>query len=289
MRNGLKWVAAFAAAVIIEGTGAGSVQASGAEWEEWTGSNGVQYAGYRKDGVIHGMGEAVYADQSKYTGTFTDGRREGTGECEWPSGDRFQGEYSQGKRNGLGIYISTADADDYGQQSGMGTRYEGEYVNDRRDGLGYYRWADGTYYIGEWTDGEWNGLGIVFYADGGRQAGVWQDGELQPEGQKEEWTDAAGNLFIGDRSGDTINGKGIAIYKSGRCYVGDFAGGQIDGRGIFSGNTGTDISVIFRMENAMEKVCAYGTFMNNMRLIWGVQGRSTFRNRYFVPAQRRPI
>ena len=92
MRNGLKWVAAFAAAVIIEGTGAGSVQASGAEWEEWTGSNGVQYAGYRKDGVIHGMGEAVYANQSKYTGTFTDGRCEGTGECEWPSGESIPRE-----------------------------------------------------------------------------------------------------------------------------------------------------------------------------------------------------
>ena len=72
MRNGLKWIAAFAAAVMIEGTGAGSVQASGAEWEEWTDSSGVQYAGYRKDGVIHGMGEAVYANQSKSTGNFTD-------------------------------------------------------------------------------------------------------------------------------------------------------------------------------------------------------------------------
>ena len=109
------------------------------------------YSGSMKDGLPHGVGEAVYKDGSRYEGAFNQGLKHG-----------------QGK-----LYFAG------------GVVYEGDYANDKASGRGKMTYADGSVYDGEWRDDQQNGYGRFFNPAGEEiMAGMFENGNLiEPQQQ----------------------------------------------------------------------------------------------------------
>ena len=87
-------------------------------------SNGSEYVGELRDGVLHGQGTWTGIDGDKYEGEFKDGKRNGQGTWTGIDGSKFEGEWKDGIRNGQGTFTFSS-----------GKRYEGVWKHGNADGF----------------------------------------------------------------------------------------------------------------------------------------------------------
>jgi len=67
----------------------------------WT--DGAEYAGEFRDGILDGFGHETYADGTTYKGQFENDNRHGLGVYSMQSGDRYSGKWEHGQKHGLGF------------------------------------------------------------------------------------------------------------------------------------------------------------------------------------------
>ncbi|MBQ8170868.1 MAG: ribosomal protein L7/L12 [Oscillospiraceae bacterium] len=100
--------------------------------------NGNIYKGDWHNGVMHGIGEFIFADTcERYIGEFSDGTYNGQGIYHYSNGDVYEGCFINNKCNGNGT-LTKANGD----------RCEGSWIGGALCGYGRYFYADGRVYRG---------------------------------------------------------------------------------------------------------------------------------------------
>ncbi len=140
-------------------------------------ASGNVYNGQWKNGMMHGLGEFVFAATGeRYVGDFVNGTLHGQGKLYYVSGLVYDGGFVKGKREGGGTLIYP-----------NGDRYEGSWLVDKICGYGKFYYADGRVYRGMFFDNKMT------------------DGFLTTKNSNGDWTEI--------RFGDDVNDlKGTLIY-----------------------------------------------------------------------------
>lgn len=100
--------------------------------------NGNIYKGGWHNGVMHGIGEFIFANIcERYNGEFANGVFNGQGTYHYSNGDVYEGCFINGKCNGSGT-LTKANGD----------RCEGSWIGGALCGYGRYFYADGRVYRG---------------------------------------------------------------------------------------------------------------------------------------------
>eukprot|EP01029_Cantina_marsupialis_P020196 TRINITY_DN4727_c0_g1_i1.p1 TRINITY_DN4727_c0_g1~~TRINITY_DN4727_c0_g1_i1.p1 ORF type:complete len:951 (-),score=164.84 TRINITY_DN4727_c0_g1_i1:71-2923(-) len=160
-------------------------------------SNGDLYIGSFKNDKRTGEGTMIFRPDSniseKYTGDFENGIRHGFGLYVYADDSSYKGYWKNGQQHGRGLY-KYAD----------GSTYEGNFHNDYKHGKG--RWENGPVsYDGEWSYDIWHGeatlndgtsiftgtfvngvkhgVGIVKYKNGDQFEGKWNQGQKDTRGK----------------------------------------------------------------------------------------------------------
>ena len=146
-------------------------------------ASGNTYNGQWKNGMMHGLGEFVFAGTGeRYVGEFVNGAYNGQGKLYYPSGHVYDGSFSRGKRDGTGTLLMP-----------NGDRYEGNWIADKTGGYGKYYYADGRVYRGMFFDNDMT------------------DGFLTQKNENGEWVET--------RFGSKVNEpKGTLIYLDSYPY-----------------------------------------------------------------------
>lgn len=112
--------------------------------------NGDVYAGFWKDGMMHGFGTLKWANGDSYEGNWAEGRIEGKGKkVKLETGVVEEGEYVDGVVNGVVNRVLLKSGD--------------KFRGNDMDGYGEYTWATERYtYHGKWFNGKIHGIGKSF-------------------------------------------------------------------------------------------------------------------------------
>lgn len=214
---------------------------------EWAGD---RYAGYWKNGYMHGFGTYSYSSGAKYIGEHKLGKRHGEGTFIWVDGDRYVGDWQNGNQHGYGVFFYATGEAKVGYwengkfqyeatgcvsgdcNNGYGTylwsngeKYTGNWQNNSRNGEGTNYFASGNTYIGDWTDDKRNGYGKEYYNDGTSKTGFWKNDRFLGNTGEEHKT--------GCISGDCNNGYGTYVWDSGDKYVGYWKDNYFSGYGTY--------------------------------------------------------
>ena len=127
--------------------------------------SGYRYVGRFIDGLQHGTGAELWADQSTYQGEYRAGLKHGHGECKWPGQAHYVGEFNSGLFEGHGRF-SWAN----------GNFYEGMWAANQIHGYGVFTWADGMIYEGEYKEGKRDGQGRITWPHQMIWEGLWNQG-----------------------------------------------------------------------------------------------------------------
>ena len=130
------------------------------------------YEGEMLDGIPHGQGILLYADNRVYQGLFVDGHREGYGSLDWPNGDKYEGMFLGNEITGLGEL----------SHQETGERYKGFFLNGQKQGSGEYEWLDGRKYVGSFHEDEKEGRGDFLQTNGSVYRGHFSQDQFHGEG-----------------------------------------------------------------------------------------------------------
>ena len=115
--------------------------------------------------IQHGKGKQIWSDGANYEGDWRNGILQGEGVFNHPNGDKYTGSFYQDRANGFGTYIYE-----------NGQIYEGYWKNDLHHGQGREEQPDGSTYEGEFVEGKRKGYGVYTNAeDGSVYKGNWDD------------------------------------------------------------------------------------------------------------------
>jgi hypothetical protein len=137
---------------------------------------------HKNSSTPHGKGKCTFSNGDEYVGEFKDGLIEGHGRYIFRSGGTYDGVFVKGLFEGRGV-----------EHYNDGSVYDGEFVGGNRCGRGrmiYYRLADGP----RSRDGRYRrgSSGGMLYEEVGRYEGEWLDGKKHGSGRwssaKSGWT-----------------------------------------------------------------------------------------------------
>lgn len=172
----------------------------------------------------NGAGILISSNGDQYNGDFKDGLMDGKGVFTWQNGNRYEGEFLGGERDGQGVFTW-----------GNGNKYSGGFRAGKRDGLGTFTRRDGHKYVGGYRNGLKHGDGVFTSPEGDRYEGTFSDGMMDGEGA---FTWANGDTYVGDFSSGLMHGMGTYTLASGESYTGSFINDHMDGEGTFAWNNG---------------------------------------------------
>ena len=203
-------------------------------------SNGDNYVGQIKDGLMHGKGLITYKSGIKYQGEFINGKRHGEGTITQLNGNHYEGNFIDDKRHGKGIFrwINGAIMETEWIQGNRIYNPKATYKGSRSitlkyNGLGTYTFKSGAYYKGEFKDGLFNGYGTFVGEQGSIYKGQFENG-LQT---------GIGTLLIingaryeGSFVNGSLNGQGAYSTLDGQSYFGEFLNDKFHGQGVLTIN-----------------------------------------------------
>ena len=209
--------------------------------------DGSRYYGDLHDGLFHGEGKLMFANDGYYEGEFNRGLFSGQGVLKLASGDLYQGEFAAGMQDGQGKFVWTDGSLYEGQfKEGVlhgdgklnfrgGDSYTGQFELNLMHGLGTYTQADGDIYNGEFIKDVFQGQGEHSDTFGNNAKGHFEDWRLQGQG---EYTTADGRHYQGTFIDGVLTGEGTATLPDGETYRGEFQdwfyhgeGTRIDAKG----------------------------------------------------------
>ena len=214
------------------------------------------YDGGTLDGVPHGIGKKMYADDTQYIGEWVHGTRAGYGVQIHPDGTRHAGMW-QDQPDGYFAHLWN-DGLWIGQSKG----YE-------LDGLGIMLYNAGHRYLGEWREGCASGFGVLFHPDGTADVGLYENNEYKGKPFAEEDADTLtypnGDVYRGEMKDGLRDGYGLLTCADGRLMEGYFADDvfvmgyfheSMDYVGFFEGGTfhGMAAAAFFRDEGRLHQI-----------------------------------
>lgn len=191
----------------------------------WT-SGDITYYAADRDSIEDGTAIAVDSKKNIYIGSFKDKKYDGKGVYYYThaNGAWYDGTWKDGLLEGeCIIYFSGS-----GSSEVHDVYMRANYVANVTNGACTIYKSDQSRFVCRVKDGKAEGIGIMISADGKKVFSEWKNGNNIKD-NIQTWKADNGVEYIGEKSGNTIDGYGACIYKDGTISVGNFINGVHDG------------------------------------------------------------